>query len=149
MDPRERLASTAYSNSPSQTNVWDPGELLFGGALKRVLAQVEIVESNSAVEVWWRGLKNHGLYLNALDTEACVRKLIAFYVQEYNEVMPHSALDFRTPDEAYFEREEDVSSRLKIARRTAREVRLTANRATTSEACKGNPASLTAIKDAT
>jgi hypothetical protein len=116
--------------------------------LKRVLAQVEIVESNSAVEVWWRGLKNHWLYLNSLDTETCVRKLIAFYVQKYNELMPHSALDFRTSDEVYFEREEDVSSRLKIARRAAREARLTANRATTGEACRGSPASSAEIKDA-
>ena len=123
-------------------------KFLFGGTLKRVLAQVEIVESNSAVEVWWRGLKNHWLYLNSLDTEACVRKLIAFYVQEYNEVMPHSASYFRTPKEAYFEREEDVSSRLKIARRTAREARLTANRATTCEVCRGSPASSAAIKEA-
>jgi hypothetical protein len=33
-------------------------KFLFGGILKRVLAQVEIVESNSAIEVWWRRLKN-------------------------------------------------------------------------------------------
>jgi hypothetical protein len=88
------------------------------------------------------------LYLNSLDTEACVRKLIAFYDREYNEVMPHSALDFQTPDEVYFEREEYVSSRLKIARRTAREVRLTTNRMTTCETCRGSPAWSAAIKDA-
>jgi len=43
--------------------------------------------------------------------------------------MPHGALDWRTPDEVYFGRAEDISSRLAIDRRAARETRLTTNRA--------------------
>ena len=35
-------------------------EFLSGGILRRVLAQVEIVESNSLVEAWWRGLRLNG-----------------------------------------------------------------------------------------
>ena len=70
-------------------------EFLANGTLKRVLAQVEIVESNSLVESFWRGLKH--------------------------SVMPHSALDYRTPDEVYFGRAEDLPSNLEVARRTARE----------------------------
>jgi hypothetical protein len=35
---------------------------LSDGLLKRVLAQVEIVESNSLVESWWRGLKHSWLF---------------------------------------------------------------------------------------
>jgi len=38
--------------------------------------------------------------------------LVTFYVREYNEVMPHGALDWRTPDEVYFGRAEDVPSKL-------------------------------------
>jgi len=120
-------------------------KFLFGGILKRVLAQVEIVESNSAIEVWWRGLKNFWLYLNVLDTEAAVRRLVAFYVQQYNELMPHSALNFRTPDEVYFGKAEDVPRKLSVARRAAREARLTTNRTTTCEACSASTSSATAF----
>jgi transposase InsO family protein len=89
-------------------------QFLFGGVLKRVLAQVEIVESNSAVEVWWRGLKNHWLYLNTLDSEATVRRLVAFYVQQYNEVMPHSALDYRTRTRSTSEGQKKSPSSLRM-----------------------------------
>ena len=120
---------------------------LLSGVLKRVLAQVEIVESNSIVESWWRGLKNCWLYLNTLDSEAAVRRLVAFYVNQFNAVMPHSALDWRTPDEVYFGRAVDVPSQLEEARRSAREARLTANRETTCETCRGST-STTALSEA-
>ena len=123
-------------------------QFLFGGILKRVLAQVEIVESNSAIEAWWRGLKNFWLYLNVLDTEVAVRRLVAFYVQQYNEVSPHSALNWRTPDEVYFGRAVDAPSQLEKSRRTAREARMAANRATTCETCRGSPASSTVLEEA-
>jgi len=83
------------------------------------------------------------LFLNTLDSRAAVQRLVTFYVREYNEVMPHGALDWRTPDEVYFGRAEDVSSELDVARRAAREARLTANQATTCETCRGSPASST------
>ena len=118
-------------------------QFLFGGILKRVLAQVEIVESNSAVEVWWRGLKNHWLYLNSLDTEAAVRRLVAFYVQQHNEIMPHSALDFRTPDEVYFGRGQDAPVQLAVDRQAAREARVATNRAMTCETCSIGASSTT------
>jgi hypothetical protein len=111
--------------------------------LKRVLAQVEIVESNSAIEVWWRGLKNFWLYLNVLDTEATVRRLVAFYVRHYNELMPHSALDSRTPDEVYFERAQVLPSQLANARRAAREARMTANRMIRCDECAAHESSAT------
>jgi transposase InsO family protein len=130
-------------------NVNDTVDLfLFGGVLKRVLAQIEIVESNSAIEAWWRGLKNFWLYLNVLDAEAAVRRLVAFYVQQYNEVSPHSALNWRTPDEVYFGRAQDVASRLVPARQAAREARMAINRATSCEACSGSMSSPTALNEA-
>ena len=54
------------------------------GPLRRVLAQIDIVESNSILEVWWRSLRHQWLYLNTLDTAAAVRRLVAFYVQQLN-----------------------------------------------------------------
>ena len=37
-----------------------------------------------------------------LDTTASVRRLVEFYVREYNQVMPHWAHKGLTPDEVYF-----------------------------------------------
>jgi hypothetical protein len=71
--------------------------------------------------------------------------LIAFYVQQYNEVSPHSALNWRTPDEVYFGRAVDVPSQLEKARRTAREARMAANRATTCDTCRSSPSSTKAL----
>ena len=68
--------------------------------------------------------------------------------QLYNLVMPHSALEWRTPDEVYFGQEEDVSSKLATARQAAREARMAINRATSCEACTWSVSSLTALDEA-
>ena len=105
------------------------------GPLRRVLAQVDIVESNSLLEVWWRSLRHQWLYLNTLDTAAAVRRLVSFYVAEHNQVLPHSALNGRTPDEVYLGQAEDIPAKLAAARKVAREERLAANRALSCAAC--------------
>ena len=61
------------------------------GLLHRVLAGTEITYSNSMIESWWRVLKHQWLYLNTLDTVNAVQNLVAFYVQEHNSRLPHSA----------------------------------------------------------
>ena len=54
------------------------------------------------IEAWWRSLKHQWLFLHALDSAATVRRLVAFYVEEHNRVLPHSAFRGQTPDEMYF-----------------------------------------------
>jgi hypothetical protein len=63
------------------------------------------------------------------------RRLVAFYVTEHNEVLPHSALNGRTPDEVYFGRGENIPEELAAARKVARKERLAANRTLSCEAC--------------
>ena len=99
------------------------------------LAQIDIVESNSILEAWWRSLRHQWLYLNTLDTPAAVRRLVTFYVTEHNEVLPHSALNGRTPDEVYFARAENIPADLAAARKVARTNRLDANRTLSCAAC--------------
>jgi putative transposase len=65
--------------------------LITSGLLSRVLAQTEIVFSNSMIESWWRVLKHQWLFLNTLDTVRSVEKLVAFYVQRSTICV------FRTP----------------------------------------------------
>ena len=111
-------------------------ELVGSGLLNRVLARTEITFSNSLIESWWRVLKHQWLYLNTLDSIETVRKLVAFYVQEHNTRLPHSAFDGQTPDEMYFETGNSVPSQLETARRSARQERADMNRKRTCSACE-------------
>jgi hypothetical protein len=71
----------------------------------------------------------HGwLFLHNLDSIATVRRLVEFYVTEYNTVLPYSAHAGRTPDEVYFERAVELPDQLAAATAKAREARLAANR---------------------
>ena len=123
-------------------------EFLSGGILRRVLALVDIVESNSVVEVWWRGLRRPWLYLNTRDTPAAVRRLVAFHVKEFNQAMPHSALNGRTPDQVYFGTGEDIPVKLAAARQAARASRLADHRATTCHTGTAMSEPTTALENA-
>ena len=81
-------------------------------SLNRVLAQIDILFSNSLIEAFWRQLKHAWLFLNALDSTVAVRRLVTFYVGEHNEEIPCAVLEGRTPDEVYFGREENLFERL-------------------------------------
>ena len=85
-------------------------ELVNAGLLKRVLAQTDITFSNSLIESWWRALKHQWLFLNTLDTVSALERLVAFYVQEHNTRLPHSAFRGQTPDEMYFGTGKEVRS---------------------------------------
>jgi putative transposase len=80
----------------------DVDELITTGVLRRVLAFTELKFSNSMIEAWWRSLKHQWLFLHSLDSVTTVRRLVDFYVQEHNRVLPHSAFRGQTPDEMYF-----------------------------------------------
>ena len=54
------------------------------------------LRNGHCVDASWRGLRHQWLYLNTLDTAAAVRRLVAFYLKEFNEAMPHSTLNGRT-----------------------------------------------------
>ncbi|MDA9544797.1 integrase [Bradyrhizobium sp. CCBAU 45321] len=57
---------------------------------------------NAFVERLWRTVKYEELYLRAYDSVSEARASIAKYLAFYNQERPHSSLDGRTPDEAYF-----------------------------------------------
>jgi putative transposase len=107
--------------------------------LRRVLAQVEVAYSNSIIEAWWRSLKHQWLYLNTLDTMAHLEALIAFFVEEHNAKMPHSAFAGQTPDKMYLGTATNLHDELIVARAKARERRLVANRALSCHRCASSP----------
>ena len=115
---------------------------LLAACLKRVLTQVEVTYSNSMIEAFWRSLKHQWLYMNSLDSIERLRILVAFFVEQHNTQMPHSAFSGQTPDEMYFGTAADLPAELAAARSKAREERLAANRAMSCNQCIGLQASL-------
>ena len=109
--------------------------LITTGVLRRVLAFTDLQFSNSMIEAWWRSLKHQWLFLHSLDSVATVRRLVAFYVEEHNRVLPHSACRGQTPDEMYFGTGEAVPADLTARAAAARRARVEANRMATCEAC--------------
>ena len=57
---------------------------------------------NVFVERLWRSVKYEEVYLRAYDTVSDARTSISRYLGFYNSRRPHSSLDRKTPDQAYF-----------------------------------------------
>ena len=90
----------------------DQGSQFTGAAFTGVLAQNGIAISmdgkgawrdNVFVERLWRSVKYEEVYLKAYDSAGEARASIGRYLEFYNGRRPHSSLDDRTPDRAYFE----------------------------------------------
>ena len=116
------VASTnVFMDSGVENLNGDVDRLFDGGALQRVIAQIDVSFSNSLIEAWWRSLKHRWLFLHLLDNLATVQRLVEFYVTEHNERIPHGAIEGQTPDEMYFSRGAHVPDDLAIRRREARQ----------------------------
>ena len=129
-DPPTLLTDGGVENFNSAVD-----ELIESGTLRRLLAMTDMGFSNSLIESWWRVLKHHWLYLNALDNVQTVRKLVMFFVDEHNTRLPHSAFRGQTPDEMYFGTGAHVPRELDSKRKEARAARMATNRAVSCEAC--------------
>jgi putative transposase len=57
---------------------------------------------NVFVERLWRSVKYAEVYLRAYDSVGDARASLGRYLAFYNAIRPHSSLDARTPDNAYF-----------------------------------------------
>ena len=58
---------------------------------------------NVFVERFWRTIKYEEVYLHAYDSVGEARQSIGRYLAFYNARRPHTALDQRTPDQAYYD----------------------------------------------
>ena len=67
---------------------------------------------NVFVERLWRSVKYEEVYLHAYDSVSAAREGIGRYLDLYNRRRPHSSLDGRTPDEAYFGHHEHAADPL-------------------------------------
>ena len=101
--------------------------------------QLQHVRNRRRNRHWPRSLKHGWLYLHQLDTFAALERLVTFYVEQHNTILPHAAFAGQTPDEMYFGRGEEVPSNLGAARARAHEARMKANRSLTCAACRVPP----------
>ena len=124
------LADAGVENVNAQID-----DLITTGVLRRVLAFTELKFSNSMIEAWWRSLKHQWLFLHSLDSVTTVRRLVTFYVDEHNRVLPHSAFRGQTPDEMYFGTGDAVPADLMSRAAAARRTRVEANRTASCERC--------------
>ena len=101
----------AHHGKPDICNT-DQGSQFTCPAFTGVLAKNDIKISmdgkgawrdNVFVERLWRSVKYEEVYLHAYETVGAARDGIGRYLDLYNRRRPHSALDGRTPDNAYFE----------------------------------------------
>ena len=72
---------------------------------------------------------------HSLESVTTVRRLVKFYVDEHNRVLPHSAFRVQTPDELYFGTEDTVPAALTSGAAAARRARAEANRPVARETC--------------
>jgi putative transposase len=124
------LADAGVENVNAQVDA-----LISTGVLRRMLALTELKFSNSMIEAWWRALKHQWLFLHSLDSVTTVRRLVTFYVDEHNRVLPHSAFRGQTPDEMYFGSGDAVPADLTTRAAAARRARVEANRAAACGTC--------------
>ncbi len=126
-----------YADSGVENVNGSVDSVLLTACLERILAQVEVVFSNSLIEAYWRSLKHQWLFLNTLYSATRVRALVEFYVDEHNTKMPHPAFSGQTPDEMFFGTGAKVPEELAAAKSNARAARMAANRAISCERCLG------------
>ena len=86
----------------SQFTSQDFTGLLLGNAIAISMDGKGAWRDNVFVERLWRSVKYEEVYLRAYDSVGEARASIGQYLNFYNRKRPHSSLDARTPDHAYF-----------------------------------------------
>ena len=100
--------------------------------IETLIAGVDIKCTNAMIEMFWFALKHHHLYFLRIETLAQLKKEVAFYIEQHNDVIPRSAHNGGTPREVFLgewtkKREIEIATKGKIAKK----VRV----ATNSEPC--------------
>ena len=99
----ERFGTPAILNS-------DQGSQFTSDEYKVLLKQLGIRQSmdgksrwadNIMIERWFRSLKTELIYINEFCSPRALRSAVRAYVQQYNTIRPHQALEYETPDRVY------------------------------------------------
>ncbi|WP_283128638.1 integrase core domain-containing protein [Allofournierella massiliensis] len=88
----------------------DQGSLFTNSEYKQLLKQLHIRQSmdgkshwadNIIIERWFRSLKTELIYINEFTSPQQLGQAIRGYMEDYNSLRPHEALDYKTPDSVY------------------------------------------------
>lgn len=86
------------------------GSQFTGKDYKALLKSLDIRQSmdgksrwadNIMIERWFRSLKTELIYVNEFRSPKELRQAIRQYVNDYNTLRPHEALDYETPEDTY------------------------------------------------
>lgn len=88
----------------------DQGSQFTSDAYKSLLKELGIRQSmdgkrrwadNIMIERWFRSFKTEQIYTHEYESPRELRRLITEYIDMYNGIRPHEALDYKVPDELY------------------------------------------------
>ena len=100
----ERFGTPAILNS-------DQGSQFTSNEYKQLLKTLHIRQSmdgksrwadNIMIERWFRSLKTELIYINEFHSPRDLGRSIRNYINDYNSLRPHEALDYATPDAVYY-----------------------------------------------
>lgn len=66
---------------------------------------------NICIERFWRSIKYEEIYLNEYKNIQVLKKAIGKYMDNYNQKRLHSAIDYQTPNEVYFQAINNLSDK--------------------------------------
>ena len=107
----EALDEALSKNEKPEIFNTDQGSQFTSEAFAGVLLENDIAISMDGKGAWrdnvfveriWKSVKYEEVYLRAYDSVGEARACLGRYLDFYNRRRPHSSLDRRTPDEAYF-----------------------------------------------
>jgi putative transposase len=66
---------------------------------------------NICIERFWRSIKYEEIYLNEYKNIKQLNKAIEKYMDAYNKRRLHSAIDYKTPNEVYYQAANNLDSK--------------------------------------
>ena len=112
---KEALDEAIAKYGPPEIMNTDQGSQFTGAAWITTLTEADVKISmdgrgryldNIFIERLWRSLKQEAVYLHELTDGFVAERVISEWITFYNTDRPHTALEKRTPDEAYFDGKE-------------------------------------------
>ena len=99
----DRVGAPAILNSDqgSQFTDKDYKALLKSLGIRQSMDGKSRWADNIMIERWFRSLKTELIYVNEFRSPRELRQAIRQYVNDYNTLRPHEALDYETPEDAY------------------------------------------------
>ena len=126
---KQTMVPNVFCDSGTENLNSQVDSLVEGEQMTRTVAQIDVAFSNSMIEAFFRRLKHAWLFVHPLPTLSAVKKLTQKYIDDHNELIPHSALSGATPAEVFHGKwSEHDQNKLHDRGRAARHARMKENR---------------------